>query len=319
MNSTIVSVTNLTKCFYANHWFWQKPTATTAVNGISFELKQNQILGLLGINGAGKTTTISMLMGVMTPTAGSLSYFGKTLAQNRCTIMQQVTHTSGFTKLIGKLTVKENLIMYGYLYNMKKQAIEQRIAYLAQQFSLDEILQKYAGELSTGQTTRALIARVFIPSPRVILLDEPTAALDPKMANDVRTFISKQQREEGISILFTSHNMDEVTELCHDVLVLERGSIIAHDTPKNLAATIATARVHLVMRNGMEQVIRYAQQHDITHQIAGASIRLDVAEHAIAQLLQGLAQQQADYSNISIEQPSLEDYFLSMAKRGPIS
>jgi ABC-2 type transport system ATP-binding protein len=319
MHNTIVSVTNLTKTFYTKHWFWQTPTAFTAVNNISFNLEENQILGFLGLNGAGKTTTINMLIGTMTPTTGSITYFGQDLTRHRSDIIHRVTHTSGFTKLIGKLTVKENLIMYGYLYDMKKAAIEQRIRYLAQQFALDEILHKRAGELSTGQTTRALIARVFIPSPQVILLDEPTAALDPKMAHDVRRFIVTQQRQEGLSILLTSHNMDEVAELCDHVLVLEKGTIIASDTPKKLAATIATARIHLVMRNGMELVVAYAQQHSIAHQITGASIQLDVAEHAIAQLLQDLAQQNVIYSNISIEEPSLEDYFLSMAKRGTLS
>jgi ABC-2 type transport system ATP-binding protein len=115
MHNTIVSVTNLTKTFYTKHWFWQTPTAFTAVNNISFNLTENQILGFLGINGAGKTTTINMLIGTMTPTTGSITYFGQDLTRHRSDIIHRVTHTSGFTKLIGKLTVKENLIIYGYL------------------------------------------------------------------------------------------------------------------------------------------------------------------------------------------------------------
>ena len=172
---------------------------------------------------------------------------------------------------------------------------------------------KETGVLSAGQMTRVMLAKAFISSPRIILLDEPTASLDPDIAHEVRAFILEQQKEEGVSLLVTSHNMDEVTQICNRVLVLKNGEIIANDTPQNLALSVSRARITL-NTDTVEEIISFAQKHSLAFTTEGKSISLAVEEHEIAQFLIQLAQAGIGYQQISIDKPSLEDYFLSIAR-----
>ena len=174
---------------------------------------------------------------------------------------------------------------------------------------------KETGVLSAGQMTRVMLAKALISSPRIILLDEPTASLDPDIAHEVRAFILEQQKEEGVSLLVTSHNMDEVSQICNRVLVLKNGEIIANDTPQNLALSVSHAHITLTT-DTLDSLISFAQKHSLAFTTERNSISLAVEEHEIAQLLIQLAQAGIRYQQISIDKPSLEDYFLSIARDG---
>lgn len=309
----VLAIHNLVKQFSTGPWWHPHKNTFTAVNGISFTLEEGEILGFLGANGSGKTTTIQMLLGTMTPTAGSITYFGKDFTRDRAESLQRVTFASAYAKLLGRLTILENLIFFGRLYGLSDAEIHQRSQELLTFFSMWDIRHQAAAGLSAGQTTRVMLVKAFLPRPRIILLDEPTASLDPDIALDVRKFILRQQREEGISVLFTSHNMEEVTEICDRILVLRSGEIIANDTPENLARSISTSRVTL-MADALQPIALYAQEHGLPATIQGHMIEVRVEEHQIATFLQELAQASIRYTNISIDKPHLEDYFLHITR-----
>src|SRR3990167_753069 len=216
-----------------------------AVDNISFSLKEGEILGLLGPNGAGKTTTIQMLLGVLTYTKGTILYFGKALNENREEILEKINFSSTYTNLPWNLTVKENLTFISYLYDIddRKKKLEE----LAIIFRLDKLLNQRLSELSAGQLTRVNLAKAFINDPKVLLLDEPTASLDPEVAQFIRDFILKKQEKQKISIIFTSHNMSEVEEICDRILFINNGKIVADDTPENLMKSMDTSHLRLVI------------------------------------------------------------------------
>jgi ABC-2 type transport system ATP-binding protein len=160
-----------------------------------------------------------------------------------------------------------------------------------------------------------MLAKAFIPQPAVVLLDEPTASLDPDIAQEVRTFVMQQKEERGISILFTSHNMHEVTQVCDRVLVLQKGVIIADSTPLELASSVADIKVNLTIVDGMKRTVEFVQQKGFYYEVVEREIEIEIDEHKIAELLSGLAQLGVSYSQISINKPTLEDYFMNLVKR----
>ena len=182
-----------------------------AVKDISFNIKENEIIGLLGPNGSGKTTTIGMMLGLLKPSNGEILIDGKKIEENRIEILQKLNFISPYIELPKKLTVKQNLIVYGKLYNVID--LKNRIEYLVEKLRLSDLLNKLTGELSSGQKNRVSLAKALINNPTVLLLDEPTASLDPEIADYVRTFLEKYKKEKKISILLASHNMNEVTRL----------------------------------------------------------------------------------------------------------
>ncbi len=316
MTHVPLRVEELTKQFEPSLWArWRhKKQVFTAVNNISFELKPGEILGFLGPNGAGKTTTIQMLLDVLTPTHGSINYLGKNLAKHH-NILQQVSFASGYTRLPSSLTVRQCLLAHGMLYDMSLATLRTKIPLILEKFGITSLADRNASTLSAGQTTCALLARTFLVEPRVVLLDEPTAALDPENAHRVRTFIKKQNQEHETAILFTSHNMVEVAELCDRILVLKQGIIIADDTPKHLASSVSRARVQLVSVDHLPQLIAFAQTQKLEYTAQEKHIDIVVDEHNISELLETLANNKLRYSQISIDKPTLEDYFLAVARR----
>lgn len=309
-------VERLTKTFEPTLWAsWRyKKKPFTAVNDISFSLKSGEILGFLGPNGAGKTTTIQMLLDVLTPTSGSISYLGKNLATDH-DVLQRVSFASGYTRLPSSLNVRQCLIAHGMLYNMSLKTLRAKIPLILEEFGISHLASQNASTLSAGQTTCVLLARAFLVEPKVVLLDEPTAALDPENAHRVRAFIKKQNQEHGVSILFTSHNMDEVAELCDRILILKQGVIIADDSPEMLASSISQAHVQLVSLDHLPQLIAFVRDSNLSFDAQEKHIDIVIDEHKISQLLESLAQKNIHYSQISIEKPSLEDYFLSIARK----
>ena len=203
-----------------------------AVKGISFNIKEDEILGLLGPNGSGKTTTIGMLLGLLKPTSGEILINSQKLEGNRIEILEQINFISPYIELPKKLTVKQNLTVYGKLYKINN--INERIEFLSEKLRLEDLLNSITGELSSGQKNRVSLAKALINEPKVLLLDEPTASLDPEVGDFVRSFLEDYKKEKKISILLASHNMNEVTRLCKSILMMKDGIIIDEGNPKEL-------------------------------------------------------------------------------------
>ena len=203
-----------------------------AVKGISFSIKENEILGLLGPNGSGKTTTIGMMLGLLKPSNGEILIDGKKIEESRIETLQKINFISPYIELPKKLTVKQNLIVYCKLYNVVN--VKNRIDYLAEKLRLENLLNRVTGELSSGQKNRVSLAKALINNPKVLFLDEPTASLDPEIGDFVRSFLENYKKEKKISILLASHNMSEVTRLCKTVLMMKNGIIVDKGHPNEL-------------------------------------------------------------------------------------
>jgi len=297
----ILQVSNLTKKF----------GKFIAVNNISFSLKEGEILGLLGPNGAGKTTTIQMLLGVLTPTAGEVKYFGKSLVDNREEILEKVNFSSTDTELPGLLTVEENLNYLSYLYWIKNR--NKRIKTIIEIFKLKKLFKQQIKDLSAGEKTRVNLAKAFINYPKVLLLDEPTSSLDPETADYIRKFLVKERNKFKVSIVWTSHNMAEVEEVCDRVIFINHGKIIADDTPEKLAKSIEICHVVLNVPDGLKRTIEICENKKVTFKLEGRNIVVDLKEKEIPGFLRDLMDKGVFYDQISIDKPTLEDYFLQVA------
>ncbi len=207
---------------------------TLAVDAIDFTVPEGTTIGLLGGNGAGKTTTISMLLGLLLPSAGRIRVLGHDMANDRFAALARMNFSSPYIALPHRLSVAENLRVYGHLYNVRHTG--RRIAELADQLDLHGLLDRPAGELSAGQKTRVALAKSLINRPDVLLLDEPTASLDPDTGDMVRTWLERYRAESGCTILLASHNMAEVERLCGHVLMMKKGRIVDRGSPADLLA-----------------------------------------------------------------------------------
>ncbi|MDA7824516.1 ABC transporter ATP-binding protein [Candidatus Pelagibacter sp.] len=205
-----------------------------AVNNINFKINENEIVGLLGPNGCGKTTTIGMMLGLLKPTSGKVLINGMDIEKNKISLLHKMNFISPYIELPKKLTVRQNLVVYGKLYNVNN--LNEQIDYLSNKLRLNKLLDNITGELSSGQKNRVSLAKALINNPTVLLLDEPTASLDPETGDFVRTFLESYKKEKKISVLLASHNMDEVKRLCNSVLMMKDGTIVDSGTPDNLIA-----------------------------------------------------------------------------------
>jgi len=203
-----------------------------AVDGISFAVNHNEIVGLLGPNGAGKTTTINMILGVLEPTAGTILIEGRDVATQRAQALACTNFTAVYAPLPGNLTVYQNLRVFALIYDVRDGAA--RIEELLEQFELTAFRNVKCGLLSSGEQARAALAKAMLNRPRLLLLDEPTASLDPSKAREIRAQIRELARRDGIGVLWTSHNMVEVEEVCDRVLFLSHGAILLEGDPKSL-------------------------------------------------------------------------------------
>jgi len=220
--SNSIEVINLSKCYKSKH----------AVNNISFKINENEIVGLLGPNGCGKTTTIGMMLGLLKPTNGKVLINGMDIEKNKISLLHKMNFISPYIELPKKLTVRQNLVVYGKLYNVNN--LNEQIDYLSNKLRLNKLLNNVTGELSSGQKNRVSLAKALINNPTVLLLDEPTASLDPETGDFVRTFLESYKKENKISVLLASHNMDEVKRLCGSVLMMKGGIIVDRGTPDHL-------------------------------------------------------------------------------------
>jgi len=205
---------------------------TLAVDDISFSVARNEIVGLLGPNGAGKTTTINMILGVLEPTSGTIRIQDLDLAKSRAQALQHTNFAAVYAPLPGNLTVRENLRIFGRIYCVPH--LEERIETLIREFDLERLRDTKCGVLSSGEQTRAGLAKALLNSPELLLLDEPTASLDPATAREIRAQIREFASHGQVGVLWTSHNMYEVQEVCHRVLFLSHGNILLEGDPKTL-------------------------------------------------------------------------------------
>ena len=203
-----------------------------AVKDISFKVNKNEIIGILGPNGCGKTTTIGMILGLLKPSNGKVLINGIEIEKKRVDVLNYLNFISPYIELPKKLTVKQNLEVYGRLYDVKN--LKKKIEMLSEKLRLSEIINKLTGELSSGQKNRVSLAKSIINNPTVLLLDEPTASLDPETGDFVRSFLESYQKENKASILLASHNMSEVERLCSSVLMMNKGSIVDSGKPEQL-------------------------------------------------------------------------------------
>jgi ABC-2 type transport system ATP-binding protein len=217
-----IEVVDLTKTF----------GRTVAVDRISFRVPRGAVCGLLGGNGAGKTTTISMLLGLLLPSSGSVRLLGEDMLRHRHRVLPRINFSSPYVDLPHRLTIRENLAVYGRLYGLRE--VDARIAELARALDIDRLMDRETGKLSAGQKTRVALAKALLNTPEVLLLDEPTASLDPDTADWIRTYLEDYRRETGATILLASHNMLEVERLCSDVLMMRTGRVVDRGTPEEL-------------------------------------------------------------------------------------
>ena len=214
MNIATIEVNNLAKQF----------KNALAVNNISFKINKGTIIGLLGPNGCGKSTTIGMMLGLIKPTSGTVVINGQNIENNRTSLLEKMNFISPYIELPKKLTVEENLKVYGRLYGVKN--LEGKISEIMEKLNLTEFKKRKTGELSSGQKNRVSLAKALVNDPEILLLDEPTASLDPDVGDNIRTFIEDFASKKGATILLASHNMNEVERLCHEVMMMKDGKII---------------------------------------------------------------------------------------------
>lgn len=232
----------------------------TAVDGVSFEIARGSITGLLGGNGAGKTTTIAMIMGLITPTSGRVSVLGADMPQQRYRVLHRMNFESPYVEMPMRLTIRQNLKVFGMLYGVPN--LRDRIEELAEALDLTHLLDRQTGKLSAGQKTRVSLAKSLLNAPELLLLDEPTASLDPDTADWVRAHLERYCRERGATVLLASHNMAEVERMCQRVIIMKQGRIEDDDAPSRLLARYGRRtleEVFLDVARGRDEMSEAAQ------------------------------------------------------------
>lgn len=252
VEARVIEVENLTKRF----------GETTAVDDLSFQVNTGEILGLLGPNGAGKTTTIQLLLGLTTPTSGRIRIFGQDLQKHRLAILQRVNFSSAYVSLPSNLTVWENLNIFARLYGVRSPRA--RIESLLELFGISHAVRRVTGALSSGQITRLNLCKALLSDPEVLFLDEPTASLDPEIADKVRTILLQIHRERRVSIIYTSHNMRDIEIMCDRVIFISRGRIITEGTTEEVLAHAQSQSLEemfiTIARNGELKGAREAEE-----------------------------------------------------------
>ncbi len=286
-----------------------------ALDHISFHMLEGEILGLVGPNGSGKTTTIQILLGTLTPSEGAVTYFGKDFRSHRSEILQYISFASTYASLPWNLTIAENLEIFGLIYGLAREESHRKFDPLLERFGIMNKKYKPVTELSAGQVTRLLLVKAFFIDPRIVLLDEPTASLDPDIAKDICAFLLEQRDTKGMSLLFTSHKMQEVTEICDRTIFLKKGRVIADDLPKNLARSVSKFRLSLVIADGLKRTLEIIQAQGLQYRQDHRTLEISLDEEEIPSFLHAISEAHVSYASIRIDEPSLDDYFFEITKR----
>lgn len=284
-----------------------------AVDGISFSVKRGEIVGFLGPNGAGKTTTIQMLLGITTPNGGTISYFGENFATHRESCLQRINTTSAFNTLMGRISVRENLLVFAELYQVVNARA--KIAQLLEQLEASGLAGRLYKDLSSGQKTRVNLVKALLNDPEILLMDEPTASLDPDIADKTLTLIEALRKERNLSILYTSHNMSEISRICDRVIFLDHGKIVAQDTPHNLTKLVTGATLRIVFDKKNDALEAYLREKAIDYSFPDhATIEVRTDERQIPGILFDLSKTGIWIEDIEVKKPTLEDVFLKFAR-----
>lgn len=285
----------------------------TAVDNISFAVRRGEIVGFLGPNGAGKTTTIQMLLGITTANGGSISYFGKNFSEHREACLQRINTTSAFNTLMGRISVWENLVVFAELYQVSEA--RKKILSLLDQLEAMDLKDQLYKDLSSGQKTRVNLVKSLLNDPEILLMDEPTASLDPDIADKTLTLIEHLRRERNLSILYTSHNMSEIDRICDRVIFLDHGKIVAEDTPKNLTKLVSRATLRVVFDKKTEALEKYLAEKALDYAFPEhATIEVRAGEREIPGILFELSNTGIWIEDIEVVKPDLEDVFLQFAR-----
>ena len=304
MSHAVLEVHNLSKRY----------GAFTAVDQISFTLQKGTILGLLGPNGAGKTTTIQMLVGITLPDGGTIRYFGMDLQAHREACLQRINFSSSYNMLQNRITVWENLIVFARLYRVHQP--ESRIRSMGEYFGITRLMDQRFMTLSAGQKTRVNLVKALLNDPEIILMDEPTASLDPDIADRTLSLIESLRESRNLSIVYTSHQMDEVARVCDEVVFLDHGRIVAQDTPAGLTRRIAgETRVHVRVDGQPQRVLdALLPTFNDTALADGNVVIVTTQEHQIPQAIFAIGRTGVEVLEIDIRRPTLEDVFLQIAR-----
>jgi len=294
-----------------------------AVDHVSFSIKKGQVLGLLGPNGAGKSTTIQMLIGVTLPSEGTIRYFGKDFAKHRQACLQRLNYASAYNTLQQHMTVKENLAVFAAMYGLKNP--KDKIAELMDYFAVKRLEKQMYRNLSAGERTRVNLVKALLNDPELVLMDEPTASLDPDIADKTLGLVENLRRDRKLSILFTSHNMEEVTRLCDEVIFLDKGKIVSQDTPANHMKRLDQAEVNLHFNGAAAKLdaISADQKGQATFGNTGQATfgntgqaTIKISSKRIPALLAAIHKAGLTVTDIDIRKPTLEDVFLDIARKG---
>ena len=286
-----------------------------AVDHISFTVGEGEIVGLLGPNGAGKTTTIQMLLGLTEPTRGDIRYFGKKLNQNREEILTRINFVSAYNQMQGRVTVRQNLHVFSQLYEVSDW--KRKVDLLTETLGVRDKLDSLYWHLSSGEKARVNLVRAFLNNPKIVLMDEPTASLDPEIVQIVLELIAKMQRQDKLAILYTSHNMVEVARVCDRVAFLDHGKIVALDTPLGLSKRVGKTILEITFDGEEKPVSRYLTDHHYAFtSIRPHVVKITLQESDVPKALFGLKKEGIWLTDIEIQKPDLEDVFLAIAKGG---
>ncbi len=284
-----------------------------AVDQISFGVKKGEILGLLGPNGAGKTTTIQMLLGLTLPTSGKIKYFGRDFLKNRSEILKRINFSSTYTNMQRRLSVWQSLRVYGGFYGIKN--IEKQIKEVVEILEIEPFLDKLFWKLSSGQRTQVNLARSLMNDPELMLMDEPTASLDPEVRFRVLELVKRLQKTKKMSVLYTSHDMDEVARVCDRVIFLDKGKIVAEDSPLGLTKRVGSSKLEITFDGKQNAVEKYLKSEKRKYEFTRKHVvEINLREADVPKVLFGLSKVGVWMTDIDIKKPNLEDVFLSVAQ-----
>jgi len=301
----LLEIRDLRKCY----------GAVEALKGLSLEVERGEFFGLLGPNGAGKSTTINILLGLILPDSGSIRVFGQDFATHQVTIRRRMNVAAAFTSLSGVLTVRENLKVYGYIYGVSN--LNAKIDELLERFEITDLAHRKLQHLSSGQHTRVTLCKGLINDPDLLLLDECTLGLDPDIAEKTRRALQEFQREQQTTILFTSHNMNEVEELCGRIAFLNKGEILRIDTAARIKNLIPHQVLEIRFRPGTDLSVLQQMDGAPHAELGGDSTLrfvLDDPERQLDPLLRRLTQAESHIADVQISRPTLEDVFIKVAR-----
>lgn len=284
-----------------------------AVDGISFEIKKGQVVGLLGPNGAGKTTTIQMLIGITNPSSGRITYFGEDFATHKQASLQRVNSTSAYNSLLGRISVRENLMTFAGLYRVPNRT--SKIAQLLETFEISHLANERYINLSAGERTRVNLAKSLISDPELVLMDEPTASLDPDIADKTLSWIEQLRRDHDLSILFTSHNMAEVERICDEVIFLDRGKVVSQGSPADHTSKLGNVEIVINFSGRAEDVEEKLRGRKLTYTLSDENVlRIETRKDKTAEIISLLVEAGINIKDTEIRKPNLEQVFLQIAR-----